>query len=57
MKHIENSDADTRLWEAIVAHEGEIFVTARGLEWFIFGYSQFFKGMKQNKLVKYGLMS
>lgn len=33
MKHIENSDADTRLWEAIVAHEGEIFVTARGLEY------------------------
>ena len=33
MKHIENSDADARLWEAIVAHEGEIFVTARGLEY------------------------
>ena len=28
MKHIENSDADARLWEAIVAHEGEIFVRA-----------------------------
>ena len=36
MKHIENSDADTRLWEAIIAHEGEIFTTARGLE---FSYS------------------
>ena len=36
MKHIENSDADTRLWEVIIAHEGEIFTTARGLE---FSYS------------------
>ena len=33
MKHNENSDVDTRLWEAIVAHEGEIFFTVRGLEY------------------------
>ena len=36
MKHIENNDADARLWEAIIAHEGEVFTSGRGLE---FSYS------------------